>query len=445
MKTVETLKLTPVWVDPAHLASTARILMEGHRSRALAVLESGELVGVVTAEHLANAPEYATVHSVMEQPRLVVQDELSVREVAELFVAEGVDFAPVLHKGRFTGIVTAMMLLGELSRSWDPLTNLSWSDFLREWGVDNLKKGREVTILFLDLDDFGQYNKRYGHIVGDRVLRQFAEVLSQSVDPERDVLVRYGGDEFAIGTLRSRPEAQGLAETIKRKLADSKIGEGEEQVTFCVGVFGGKRSRERENTHYAATLDNLINLASRECMAQKRWADETDADARQEAPAPAPKEEAPEQGAPKEENPTAAPQEEPNSPAPLPPVNVIGVHVDEHSPGSLTQVILNVGEEVVSGVSARTGRSVMESVAIATGKALERGFAGHAVRIEEIRMAEGAERQRLVSVAGQVSDGQRTVEMGGVARVGHDLYATVAEATVKAFLSAFAEEHANAT
>jgi hypothetical protein len=93
---------------------------------------------------------------------------------------------------------------------------------------------------------------------------------------------------------------------------------------------------------------------------------------------------------------------------------------------------------VFSGVSARTGRSLLESVAIATGKALERGFPGHAVRVEEIRMAEGPERQRLVSVAGQLSDGTRTLPIDGVAKVDQDLYSSVANATVNAFSTAMA-------
>jgi IMP dehydrogenase len=425
MKTVETLKLTPVWVDPNHLASTARILMSGHRTRTLAVLEGGRLVGLVHADALAQASDDAPVRDFMVLPSLVVESGTPIREVADQLVHHEIDAVPVVEEGRFLGVVNAMMLLGELSRSWDPLTGLSWSDLLREWGVENLKRGREVTILFFDLDNFGQYNKRYGHIVGDRVLRKFAQVLLESVDPEKDVLVRYGGDEFAVGTLRTRAEAQGLAETIRRRIDELAMPDSDEPIQFCVGVFGGKRTRERENVHFAATLDNLINYASRECLSQKQRepVQEDVQSGSGEAPA---------------ETPLAEPVQPPPPPIVVPPIAVIGVHVDEQAPGSLTQVILNVGEDVFSGVSARTGRSLLESVAIATGKALERGFPGHAVRVEEIRMAEGPERQRLVSVAGQLSDGTRTLPIDGVAKVDQDLYSSVANATVNAFSTAMA-------
>lgn len=52
-------------------------------------------------------------------------------------------------------------------------------------------------VLFCDLDDFKQVNDRYGHLVGDRILREAARRMAAAVRPT-DLLVRLGGDEFAI-------------------------------------------------------------------------------------------------------------------------------------------------------------------------------------------------------------------------------------------------------
>lgn len=52
-------------------------------------------------------------------------------------------------------------------------------------------------VLFCDLDDFKQVNDRYGHLVGDRILREAARRMAEAVRPT-DLLVRLGGDEFAI-------------------------------------------------------------------------------------------------------------------------------------------------------------------------------------------------------------------------------------------------------
>jgi IMP dehydrogenase len=415
MRSIEALKLLPIWVDPAHLVSTAKIILAGHQARALGVLEFGKLVGTVSMERLATEPEFKEIRDIVEQPRLVLEGSMSVRQAAERFVQEGVDYAPVMDEDRYLGIVTAVMLLRELGRSWDPLTSLSWSDVLREWGIEQLRRGSEITILFFDLNDFGRFNKRFGHIVGDNVLRQVSSLLSESIDPERDVLVRYGGDEFAIGTIIPPDDAEALAAMIQRRMAEVFVPEATEPISTAVGMSGGKRTKERDNVHYAATLDNLINLASKACMVNKQ------AMMQQEAADP-------ERAAVVEANHKA-----PSTP---PMVQVVGVLADETAGSSVTSVILSIGEQVVSGVHSKIGTSVLESVAAATAKALELGFPGAGIRIEELHLAEGIGGQRLVSVSGEVSDGEKTIPMGGVSKVEKDLYGSVADATITAFLTA---------
>lgn len=57
--------------------------------------------------------------------------------------------------------------------------------------------GRGLSIIFLDLDDFGEFNESFGHTMGDRVLRSVGMTLASAIAlPE--MVARYGGDEFAI-------------------------------------------------------------------------------------------------------------------------------------------------------------------------------------------------------------------------------------------------------
>lgn len=411
MQTVESLKLLPVWVDPEHLVASARILLLGHAMRVLGVVDHGELIGTISIERVLSESDFIPVRAITDSIRLIVQATDATREVAQRFVENDLDFAPVVKDGRFLGIVTANMLLRELGRSWDPLTGLSWSDRLREWGIENLKRGNEVTILFFDINQFGTYNKRFGHIVGDKILRQMAAFLRDRVSQDTDVLVRFGGDEFAIGTLRARTDAEELAQQIARAGHEITVPDAGEGVTFSVGIFGGKRTKERESVHFAATLDNLINLASKDCLSRK-----PDLTIRPELTVPS---------APAIE---IAPE--------VPEVRVVNVFADESSPTALTQVILRHGDQVISGVSARMGRPTIQSVATATGKALERAFPGATFKVGDINLSESKDGDRLVSVAGQFSQGERIALTGGVGSVSGDLYASVAEATVQAFLSA---------
>jgi len=54
-----------------------------------------------------------------------------------------------------------------------------------------------VTVILLDIDDFKTYNDTYGHSTGDALIGEVAVLLTRC-SREHDVVVRYGGDEFAV-------------------------------------------------------------------------------------------------------------------------------------------------------------------------------------------------------------------------------------------------------
>lgn len=56
---------------------------------------------------------------------------------------------------------------------------------------------KPVSLVMIDVDNFKLFNDRFGHIAGDRALSAVASILKHQFRP-RDVIVRYGGDEFAV-------------------------------------------------------------------------------------------------------------------------------------------------------------------------------------------------------------------------------------------------------
>ncbi|MEW6397745.1 MAG: sensor domain-containing diguanylate cyclase [Bacillota bacterium] len=95
-----------------------------------------------------------------------------------------------------------------------------------------------VALVYVDLDDLGEYNNKYGHVVGDELLREFGQALRSAVR-EIDVPTRYGGDEFAVILAgASREEALVVAERIRARLESHAFRgpEGPLRITASVGV-----------------------------------------------------------------------------------------------------------------------------------------------------------------------------------------------------------------
>lgn len=79
----------------------------------------------------------------------------------------------------------------------------------------------QLTVMFLDLDNFKGVNDTYGHMIGSGVLRELGALLKKSVR-EVDVLIRYGGDEYTILLVETGPElGQRIGERIRRQIEDN--------------------------------------------------------------------------------------------------------------------------------------------------------------------------------------------------------------------------------
>jgi len=73
----------------------------------------------------------------------------------------------------------------------------------------------EITLLFIDLDDFGKLNKKYGDDMGDEALRLLGHAIQKNIRTD-DIAIRKGGDEFVIILMGSNPET--ASETIVKRL-----------------------------------------------------------------------------------------------------------------------------------------------------------------------------------------------------------------------------------
>jgi diguanylate cyclase (GGDEF)-like protein len=78
----------------------------------------------------------------------------------------------------------------------------------------SFSQNQPVAVLVLDLDHFKSINDKFGHAVGDRVLRLFGEVAGHNLRPS-DILGRLGGEEFAAVLNADRESALAVAERLR--------------------------------------------------------------------------------------------------------------------------------------------------------------------------------------------------------------------------------------
>ncbi len=429
MYTLESLPLVRVWLDADQLASTARMLMDGYKVPAIGVVDSSRnLVGWITAVELVGTTIETKLSEVMIAPPEAIGAHLTVREAAGELIKRDVDCLPVVKDNMFWSIVTSRSLLGKLRESFDPMTELPWSDALREWGIDQLEKGVEIVILFVDLNNFGKFNKQFGHVVGDRVIKKVSAHLSSKIDPTSDVLVRYGGDEFAIGTSREREEAESLMESILGDGHGLDVEGVEVPVTFAVGIYGGRRTKTRNNVHGASNLDNLVNLASRDCLAKKEGPAVVQSGTESEEEPPVPTQAV--VSAPIEEVREAESKMEVGA-APIPIVETVQA---DDEPNSLTYVVIRVGEKQFVGTSVKMGHTKADSVAIATGKALEKAYPDIRVTIDSINV-ESAGSTDLVTARVRTVKGNFERDVTAQAEANGDLEDTIGLAVISAVLA----------
>ena len=100
------------------------------------------------------------------------------------------------------------------------------------------RDGSIFSVLIFDIDHFKRINDRYGHMVGDQVLKSFARCIESTLR-ESDFVARFGGEEFVAilpGTIQD--DAFRAAERTRLAVANSrfKVGELELRITTSIGV-----------------------------------------------------------------------------------------------------------------------------------------------------------------------------------------------------------------
>lgn len=239
----------------------AAALMEALRIGGFPVVEGERLVGILTSRDVRNAHPNRLVADVMSRGVVTVTPESSLWRAKALMEEHGIERLVVVEGDRPVGVVTKMHVQTELGKYKDALTGLDRAMLFKRRAAEMLRTGSEITVVFMDLDNFGAIDKELGHVRGDEVLQRVGQALRDAIDPDSDHLCRYGGDEFAVVTTRPLEDARRLAVSMLESIEELTVPGGP-RVTASAGLAGGRRVDCRPVGEESDVVSNLINMAS---------------------------------------------------------------------------------------------------------------------------------------------------------------------------------------
>ncbi|NIV37099.1 MAG: diguanylate cyclase [Anaerolineae bacterium] len=235
------------------------------RLSGIKVLEMVKALDETIEVVLLTAAEEERFENAIAALRLGASDFLvkPLRNLDELMVS--VDRA--LEKRQVALSVRQLSQSLERMRNTDFLTRVCTRRYFFERVSVELMRSKRyqkpLSCLMVDVDHLAQINGTYGTPCGDQVLAHVARLLVESTRTT-DIVGRYGGEEFIVALVETKPDqAQAAAEKIRKAVESGALTFGGQQVpvTVSVGVAGAEE---------AASMTEMVAQAAQALAEAKR-------------------------------------------------------------------------------------------------------------------------------------------------------------------------------
>lgn len=128
--------------------------------------------------------------------------------------------------------------------------------------------GHPLSLLLFDIDFFKQYNDLYGHVRGDKCLIDIAQTLSLALDGPRDLVARFGGEEFIVLLPQADAAvAQKVAERCQRLVQKQAIHHAQsphaQRITVSIGAGTIVPGDEMKPSSFIEAVDRQLYAAKK--------------------------------------------------------------------------------------------------------------------------------------------------------------------------------------
>lgn len=259
--------ITPETVEATAGLRQVKSLFFEREQDCFPVIDEGQIVGVLSWQDTMRAHPNRIAADAMSGNFTYVEPDMPLWRARELMEQDRLSALLVCEHDVLKGIVTPTVIKQELGKHTDLLTGLYRTDYLYYNALKLMASGQEISMVFADIDNFGEINKQYGHVKGDLILKEFGALL-QAHTPPGAILCRYGGDEFITLMTCSREDITTLANDLRQIVAGYHFPDNI-PVTMSVGVATAGRVSDRSLSH-GRLLASLINKASLASTAAKK-------------------------------------------------------------------------------------------------------------------------------------------------------------------------------
>ena len=222
----------------------------------------------VRAEYLVPIRHRTRLHGVLNIES--TRADFFSPEVCAVFDAIADQVAGAIHLARIAGeLETANRKLEQLSMS-DGLTGIAnrrcFDQRLAQEWARATREDLPLALLLVDADNFKALNDALGHLHGDECLRTLARLCSETVDGERDLLARYGGEELVVLLPgRDLRGARRLAERLRARIEAAALPHPDSavaaHVTVSIGVAALAAAHMRTPERLILAADHALYAA----------------------------------------------------------------------------------------------------------------------------------------------------------------------------------------